>query len=99
MESWLASLKTLVPSLAHEIAPLMAIPTEDRMLNQRSERPQAAVNCEHGHFRALLRLANGGDPELGDIAAYCLAKALLLDADRGLALDPLLISAAVDSAY
>ncbi|KIG13841.1 hypothetical protein DB30_07496 [Enhygromyxa salina] len=80
--------------VAHEVAPLMAIPTEDRMLNERSERPQAAVNCEHSHFRALLQLASQGPEHMQDIAAYCLAKSLLLDADRGLSLDPLLISAA-----
>ncbi|PRQ09364.1 sacsin N-terminal ATP-binding-like domain-containing protein [Enhygromyxa salina] len=88
--------------VAHEIAPLMAIPTEDRMLNHRTERPEAAVNCEHSQFRALLRLAgqghdSGDAQDMHDIAAYCLAKALLLDADRGLSLDPLLIGAALET--
>ncbi|PRP97874.1 heat shock protein 90 [Enhygromyxa salina] len=81
--------------VAHEVAPLMAIPTAEIMLNERPERPEAAVNCEHSHFRGLSRLAEH-EPEM---AAYCLAKALLLDENRGLELDTSLIAAALDPAF
>ena len=76
--------------VAEEIAPLMAIPTVDTLVSERPDWPEAAVNIEHPHFRALLRLA-GEQPEL---AGYGLAKALLLDADRGLGFDIDLIEAA-----
>jgi hypothetical protein len=81
--------------VAHEVAPLMAVPTADRMLSERPERPEAAVNCEHPHFRALVRLA-AREPEL---AAYCLAKSLLLSDGRGLEFDVDLIQAARDPGY
>jgi hypothetical protein len=77
--------------VAHEVAPLMAIPTQNLLLSERAVRPEAAVNSEHSHFRALLRVA-GEQPEL---AGYALAKALLLYGDRGLELDVDLIEAAV----
>ncbi|MFO7568077.1 MAG: ATP-binding protein [Enhygromyxa sp.] len=76
--------------VAHEVAPLMAIPTRTMLLSERPLRPEAAVNVEHPHFRALLRLAS----EQPAIAGYALAKALLLDEDRGLEFDPDLITAA-----
>jgi len=76
--------------VAHEIAPLMAIPTAAMLLSGRRARPWAAINCEHVHFRALLRLAEA-QPE---IAAYGLAKALLLDRERGLEFDVDLIEVA-----
>ena len=53
-------------------------------------RPEALVNRDHPHFRGLLRLAEGR-PEL---AAYCLAKGLLLTEDRLLDKDLALASAA-----
>ena len=81
--------------VAHAIAPLMAAPTREQMVSERPERPQAAVNCEHPHFRALTRLA-AQEPEL---AAYCLAKSLLLVENRGLEYDVELISAARDPGY
>jgi hypothetical protein len=81
--------------VAHEIAPMMAIPTEANMLHARGRQPEAAVNCEHAHFRALLRIATR-EPQL---AAYCLAKALLLDDDRGLEFDVPLMRAAMDPSY
>lgn len=77
--------------VAHAIAPLMAIPTPDRFVSARTERPEVAVNCEHPHFRTLLRLAEH-EPEL---AAYCLAKSLLLDDERALEYDGKLMLAAV----
>lgn len=79
--------------VAHEIAPMMAIPTERNMLHARGRQPEAAINCEHPHFRALLRVA----ARERNLAAYCLAKALLLDEDRGLEFDVPLMRAAMDS--
>lgn len=81
--------------VAHEIAEMMAIPTDRNMLHARGRQPEAAVNSEHAHFRALLRIA-AREPQL---AAYYLAKALLLDEDRGLELDVPLIRAAMDSSF
>ena len=81
--------------VAHAVAPLMATPTKDMMVSERPERPEAAVNASHPHFRGLLRLATR-EPEL---AAYCLAKALLLLEDRGLEFDDQLIRAAQDPGY
>jgi hypothetical protein len=81
--------------VAHEIAPLMAIPTEDQLLHAGGRQPEAAVNCEHPHFRALLRIAQR-EPEL---AAYCLAKALLFNEDRGLEFDVPLMQAAIDPSF
>ncbi len=78
--------------VAHEVAPLMAIPTEHSLLHARGRKCEAAVNCEHPHFRALLRIAER-EPEL---AAYCLAKSLLLDEDRGLEFDVPLMTAALE---
>jgi hypothetical protein len=78
--------------VAHEIAPLMAIPTEDNLLHARGRQPEAAINCEHKHFWALLRVAQR-EP---DLAAYCLAKALLFNEDRGLEFDVPLMQAAID---
>jgi hypothetical protein len=69
------------------------VPTERNMLHARGRQPEAAVNCEHAHFRALLRIA-AREPKL---AAYFLAKSLLLDEDRGLEFDVPLMRAAMDS--
>lgn len=77
--------------VAHEVAPLMAIPTPDMLVSDRAVRPEAAVNIEHPHFRALLQIAR----DQPAIAGYCLAKALLLDRDRGLEFDEDLIQAAL----
>ena len=77
--------------VAHEIAPLMATPTPDMLLSDRPLRPEAAVNIEHPHFRALLKMAE----DQPTLAGYCLAKALLLDRDKGLEFDVELIEAAV----
>ena len=56
------------------------------------EGNKAAVNREHPHFRALLSLAER-EPSL---AAYCLARCLLLDRDQGLAFDTPLMEAATE---
>jgi hypothetical protein len=79
--------------VAHEIAAMMAVPTDRKLLHARGRQPEAAVNCEHAHFRTLLRIA-AREPQL---AAYFLAKTLLLDEDRGLEFDVPLMSAAMDS--
>jgi hypothetical protein len=81
--------------IAHEVAPLMAIPTQEGLLGDRPEQPEVAVNCEHPHFRALLRLADS-QPAL---AAYCLAKSLLLADARALERDHQLMLAAIDPAW
>jgi hypothetical protein len=56
------------------------------------ERPEAAVNRDHPHFRTLVELSQ----QHPDIAAYCLAKSLLLSADRLLDADVKLMEAAMD---
>lgn len=81
--------------VAHQVAPLMAVPSAEGLVSERPERPEAAVNTHHPHFRALVKLARD-EPEL---AAYCLAKSLLLVEDRGLEQDGELIAAAVDPSY
>lgn len=58
------------------------------------ERPAVVVNIEHVHFRELLRLRQHQRP----MAAYCLAKALLLDEDRSLDEDQTLAAAAEEAA-
>ncbi|MCA9683539.1 MAG: hypothetical protein KC457_15165, partial [Myxococcales bacterium] len=77
--------------IAHAIAPLMALPTDELMISALDGQPEAAVNCEHPHFRALLRLYERAP----DMAAYCLAKSLLLQVDRNLELDLALMGAAL----
>lgn len=54
-------------------------------------RPEAAVERRHPHFAALLQLRAVDRP----LAAYCLAKALLLAEDRAHGLDVELMAAAV----
>jgi len=76
--------------VAHQIAPLMATPTANMLVSERPARPEAAVNVEHPHFRALLRLA----AQQPAVAGYALAKSLLLDEGRGLEFDVDLIEAA-----
>ncbi|MFV8749126.1 ATP-binding protein [Nannocystaceae bacterium ST9] len=71
-----------------QIAALMTRPGRERDDPQRAR--EAVVNREHPHFRALLILAER-EPEL---AAYCLARSLLLDRDRGLEFDTPLMEAA-----
>lgn len=64
--------------LGRKIGPLMALPPEGSYKRGRFERPCALVHREHPHFRALLRAAQH-TPEL---AAYALAKSLMLEEDR-----------------
>ena len=72
------------------IAPLMTRPGRD--LYERQAAREAAVNREHPHFLAMLELA-AREPAL---AAYCLARSLVLDRDRGLEFDTPLMEAAIE---
>ncbi len=55
------------------------------------ERPHVLVNVEHGHVRELLELREHDRA----MAAYCLAKSILLDENRDLDRDPVLVEAAM----
>ncbi|MCA9662571.1 MAG: hypothetical protein KC486_29795, partial [Myxococcales bacterium] len=78
--------------VAKAIQPLMAIPPPAAGSEGfRLRRPEAAVNVAHPQLRALLDL-RALDRSM---AAYCLAKDLLLVEDRKLDLDPALITAAL----
>lgn len=74
-----------------KIAPLMAHPSRsgDR---GRVSRLEVAVNRDHPHFKTLLRLHHNS-PKL---AAYCLARALLLSEDRLLDRDVGMMAEALD---
>jgi hypothetical protein len=75
------------------VGPLMTRP--GRPTYEGRHAPEAAVNREHPHFRALLSLAER-EPSL---AAYCLARSLLLDRDRGLEFDTPLMEAAIELSH
>ncbi|EDM81628.1 HSP90 [Plesiocystis pacifica SIR-1] len=79
--------------VAHEVAPLMAKPTPERLVSAHEGQPEAAINVDHPHFRALMRMA--GQAPL--MAGYCLAKSLLLAANRNLDLDAELMRAAMST--
>jgi Histidine kinase-, DNA gyrase B-, and HSP90-like ATPase len=64
--------------VAREVGPLMAIPPDILVDKDRPRRPEAAVNRDHPQFRALLGLYR----QSPGLAAYCLAKDLLLVEDR-----------------
>jgi hypothetical protein len=64
--------------LGRKIGPLMSLPPRGVYERGRFERPRALVNREHPHFRALLDTAR----EAPELAAYALAKCLLLEEDR-----------------
>lgn len=55
------------------------------------ERPKVVVNVEHGHVRELAELRKHDRA----MAAYCLAKAILLDENRNLEDDDVLVEAAM----
>lgn len=57
------------------------------------ERPKVVVNTEHGHFRELVEL-RGHDRAM---AAYCLAKSILLDENHNLDDDDALVEAAMEA--
>lgn len=56
------------------------------------ERPHVLVNVEHGHIRELLELRRADRA----MAAYCLAKSVLLDENRNLEDDHALVEAAME---
>lgn len=56
------------------------------------ERPKVVVNVEHGHVRELLELRKHDRA----MAAYCLAKSILLDENRNLEEDHALVEAAME---
>lgn len=80
--------------LARKLGPVMARPPRGVAEERPSKRPEAAVNRDHPHFRRLLELY-GSSPK---IAAYCLAKSLLLTEDRMLDADVDMIAAAMPKA-
>lgn len=78
--------------VARKIQPLMAPPPPAAPHKGfKWRRPEAAVNLEHPQLQELLGL-HASDPPM---AAYCLAKNLLLTQDRELTLDSLLMKAAL----
>ena len=77
-----------------KLAPLMQRSVSGDYERGWFERPAVVVNIEHGHFRELLRLRQ----HQRSMAAYCLAKALLLDEDRNLNEDQVLAAAAEEVA-
>jgi len=64
--------------VARDVGPLMAIPPDGPVEKDRPRRPEAAVNRDHPQFRALVGLHRRAP----GLAAYCLAKDLLLQEDR-----------------
>ncbi len=79
--------------LARRLGPVMARPPRGVAEERPSKRPEAAVNRDHPHFRRLLEL-HAHSPQ---IAAYCLAKSLLLIEDRMLDADVDLIAACTEA--
>jgi hypothetical protein len=80
--------------LGRNIGSLMTLPPEGTYRRGRFERPRALVNLEHPHFMALLRTA----AHAPDLAAYGLAKSLMLEEDRLLERDVELCRHATESA-
>ena len=77
--------------LGRAIAPMMQRPPEGRLfLDKRPRRPEAAVYVGHPLFRRWLALQRTAPA----LAAYCLAKDLLLIEDRMLGADVALMAAA-----
>ncbi|MFP4599253.1 MAG: ATP-binding protein [Persicimonas sp.] len=79
--------------LARRLGPVMARPPRGVAEERPAKRPEAAVNRDHPHFRRLLEL-HAHSPQ---IAAYCLAKSLLLTEDRMLDADVDLIAACTEA--
>ena len=80
--------------VARTLGPLMAIPPDVIDEKKRPRRPEAAVNRDHPQFQALLRLHERAP----GLAAYCLAKDLLLREDRLIERDLDLMAAALPEA-
>jgi hypothetical protein len=64
--------------LGRELAPVMALPPRGVYERAMLERPRVVVNRHHPHLRRLVETA-AHQPEL---AAYCLAKSLMMEEDR-----------------
>ena len=64
--------------LGRELAPVMALPPRGVYERGMLERPSVVVNRHHPHLRRLAETA-AQQPEL---AAYCLAKSLMMEEDR-----------------
>lgn len=79
--------------LGRTIGPVMARPLGARYERRRFEKPRALVNRNHPHFRAIEAMAD----TQWDLAVYCLAKSLLLEEDRGLDKDIILMEHATKS--
>ncbi|MGM0557942.1 MAG: ATP-binding protein [Myxococcota bacterium] len=77
--------------LSRELGSVMARPPRGVAEDKAEKRPEAAVNRDHPHFRTLVRLHE----KHPDLASYCLAKSLLLSADRMLDADVALMEAAM----
>ena len=77
-------------AMGPELTALMQRPVEGRYERSWFENPAVAVDVEHAHVRSLLQL-RAHQPAM---AAYCLAKSLLLAEDRNLALDESIAQAA-----
>ena len=77
--------------LSRKLGSVMARPPRGVAEESNDKRPEAAVNRDHPHFQTLSEL-HEKHPE---IAAYCLAKSLLLSADRMLDADVRLMEAAI----
>ncbi len=77
--------------LGRTISPMMQRPPEGQLfLERRPRRPEAAVYCGHRLFRRWIALQRTAPA----LAAYCLAKDLLLIEDRMLGSDAALMAAA-----
>lgn len=77
--------------LGRTISPMMQRPPQGRLfMSSRPRRPEAAVHCGHPLFRRWIELQRAAPA----LAAYCLAKDLLLIEDRLLGCDAALMAAA-----
>ncbi|MGH1344008.1 MAG: ATP-binding protein [Nannocystales bacterium] len=78
-------------AMGPELGPLMQRSVAGLYDRGWFERPNVVVNTEHGHFRELLELRRVDRA----MAAYCLAKSILLDENRNLEDDDALVEAAM----
>lgn len=78
--------------LGRTVARLMALPPAGTTVSDQTRRPCALVNVEHPHFLKLLAMWRHSPR----VAAYCLAKSVLLVEDRLLERDYDLMRAALE---
>ena len=76
--------------LGNKFSPVMAKPEGAVYERGFMERPRVVVNRRHPHFRRMLALYETSPP----MAAFCLAKSLLLEEDRLREFDSKMIEAA-----